>query len=42
MTEHYEASSIKELSMKFYDDQTDIGGDFFPFKGYGSLLKKIS
>lgn len=42
MTEHYEASSIKELSMKNYDETTDTGGDFSPDKGYGSLLQKIS
>ena len=41
MTEHYEASSIKELSALHYDETTDSGGDYFPSKSYGSLMKKI-
>ena len=42
MTDHYEASSAKELSAKNYDQTTDSGGDFFPDRSYASLMKKIA
>lgn len=41
-TEHYEASSVKELSAKNYEYRKDSGSDFFPCNTYASLLKKIS
>lgn len=41
MTEHYEASSTKELSCN-YDESTDTGGDFPPQHSYYKLLLTIA
>lgn len=42
MVEHYEASSIKQLSTNNYEFRKDSGCDFLPEGGYGELLKKIA
>ena len=42
MKEHYEGSSIKELSAKNYSYRTMFGRDYLPEKSYASLLKEIS
>lgn len=41
MLQHYEASSIKELSATNYEFKKDSGGDFMPEGGYGNFLIKI-
>lgn len=41
MTEHYEASSLDQISTRFYEYQKDRGGDFSPAKGYHSLMRRI-
>lgn len=41
LTEHYEGSSIKQLSINNYEYRQDEGGDFLPECGYGNILKKI-
>lgn len=40
-TEHYEASSLEQLSTRYYEYRKDKGGDFAPCKGYYSLMNKI-
>ena len=42
MTEHYEASSTKDLSARHYEFRKDTGADFFPSGCYAGLIKKIS
>lgn len=42
MIEHYEGSSIKDLSAKHYKFRTMFGRDFLPCKSYSCLLRKIA
>ena len=41
MVEHYEASSLDQMSARYYEYQKDRGGDFSPKFGYHSLMNKI-
>ena len=42
MTEHYHASTLKDLSAKYFEQQEDYGGDFTPDGSYYKLLKAIA